>query len=44
LLAKGVGENDIGELLAEGFGHEGHDCRRRGQLSRPCLFGKCVIF
>jgi hypothetical protein len=23
LLAKGVGENDIGELLAEGFGHDG---------------------
>jgi len=24
-FAEGVGERDIGELLAEGFGHDGHD-------------------
>jgi hypothetical protein len=24
-FAEGIGERDIGELLAEGFGHDGHD-------------------
>ena len=24
-FAEGVGENDAGKLLADGFGHDGHD-------------------
>jgi len=35
LPAEGVGENDVGELFAEGFRHDGHDCRKGEGVSRP---------
>jgi hypothetical protein len=34
-IAKGVGKNDVGEALAEGFVHEGNDWGKWGGVSRP---------
>jgi hypothetical protein len=42
LLAKGVEENEVGELFAEGFRHEGHDWGKWRLLSRPRAFGQSL--
>jgi len=41
-FAEGIREDDVGELLAEGFGHDGPECREEEVPVKTAFFGGSV--